>query len=371
MNRLSTILALSLMASPHAFADNLPRHGYIDTPPSRAFLCSSQGGGGNQMCGSVQYEPQSIEGLKGFPNAGPSDGHIASGGNPRFNNLDEQSSSRWKKVDIISGKKNFSWTLTAPHRTTSWRYFITQQNWNPNKPLERSDFDLTPFCEQFDDGKMPSNKVNITCDIPKRTGYQVILGVWDIADTGNAFYQVIDANFIGNSGGNGGNEQMDDAFISDIRINKQQTDNGNLMSYHLQVDSDNQPSSKPTYQWLLPKNAKDIDNMENKSSFSIEKENEVQTEKARVRVTAGKEYRVLAVDINVPGINTVGYYDYIFPDNMKYYTAGTLVYQPADKHIYQCKPFPFSGFCVQWSPHANQYEPGVGFAWQEAWILVE
>ncbi|MFV9997313.1 MAG: lytic polysaccharide monooxygenase [Arsenophonus endosymbiont of Dermacentor nuttalli] len=37
-------------------------------------------------------------------------------------------------------------------------------------------------------------KYPIDCNVPYRTGYQVILGVWTIYDTGNAFYQVIDAN---------------------------------------------------------------------------------------------------------------------------------------------------------------------------------
>jgi len=43
-------------------------------------------------------------------------------------------------------------------------------------------------------GGMPSFEVSIDCNVPYRTGYQVILGVWTIYDTGNAFYQVIDAN---------------------------------------------------------------------------------------------------------------------------------------------------------------------------------
>lgn len=63
-------------------------------------------------------------------------------------------------------------------------------------------------------------------------------------------------------------------------------------------------------------------------------------------------------------------YDYVFPEGIHNYIAGTKVLQPKDNNIYECKPFPYSGFCIQWSPTANQYEPGVGFAWQEAWLLV-
>lgn len=72
--------------------------------------------------------------------------------------------------------------------------FITKPDWQQNKPLTRADFDLKPFCEQYDNGNIPINRVKIDCNIPERTGYQVILGVWTIADTSNAFYQVIDAN---------------------------------------------------------------------------------------------------------------------------------------------------------------------------------
>jgi hypothetical protein len=36
-----------------------------------------------------------------------------------------------------------------------------------------------------------------TIKLPERSGYHVILGVWEVADTGRAFYQVIDVNFTG------------------------------------------------------------------------------------------------------------------------------------------------------------------------------
>lgn len=176
------------------------KHGYIDVPPSRAVLCKTTIPNSNNIkfnknCGPVQYEPQSVEGLKGFPEGGPEDGKIASGGNETFSALNEQNADRWHKVAMKSGENTFKWTLTAKHSTTSWRFFITKQNWEVNKPLTRNSFDLTPFCQQNDNGKIPTETVEINCNIPERSGYQVILGVWDIADTGNAFYQVIDAEF--------------------------------------------------------------------------------------------------------------------------------------------------------------------------------
>ena len=63
-----------------------------------------------------------------------------------------------------------------------------------------------------------------------------------------------------------------------------------------------------------------------------------------------------------------GDYQFSFPEGLKSYTAGTRVLQPKNGKIYQCKPFPYSGWCSQWSSTATQYEPGIGSHWQEAWI---
>ena len=68
--------------------------------------------------------------------------------------------------------------------------------------------------------------------------------------------------------------------------------------------------------------------------------------------------------------STAGQYDYTFPAGLKSYKAGTKVLQPKDNGIYQCKPAPLSGYCIQWTDVSNAYEPGVGFAWQSAWTKV-
>lgn len=62
-------------------------------------------------------------------------------------------------------------------------------------------------------------------------------------------------------------------------------------------------------------------------------------------------------------------YDFVFPDGLKNYVAGTRVLS-SDGNIYQCREFPNSGYCVQWSAGSNQYESGVGSDWQLAWILL-
>lgn len=59
-------------------------------------------------------------------------------------------------------------------------------------------------------------------------------------------------------------------------------------------------------------------------------------------------------------------YDAVYPQDIDTYTAGTTVLQPADGKVYECLPFPASGWCKQ-SPH--HYGPGTGSDWQDAWKL--
>lgn len=58
--------------------------------------------------------------------------------------------------------------------------------------------------------------------------------------------------------------------------------------------------------------------------------------------------------------------EHAYPQGSKLYVAGTTVSNVGKK--FECQPFPASGYCSQYSPSANQYEPGVGTFWQMAWI---
>ena len=168
-------------------------HGY--TTLSRNFLCQQ---GKNTACGNIVYEPQSLEAPKGFPaaTASPPDGKLASAGIDRFATLDEQSAERWTQTHVQAGPWTVTWLFTANHRTTGYEYYLTRQGndeegWNPNAPLTRAQFDLTPFCTVPRGGvQPPASGDTQTCHLPPRTGYQVLLGEWRIDDTEAAFYNV-------------------------------------------------------------------------------------------------------------------------------------------------------------------------------------
>ena len=176
-----------------ALAAPVSAHGYLDGPKSRALLCKE---GANLNCGSIVYEPQSLEYLKGFPQSGPADGKIASANGQFGGLLDQQTSTRWAKTDITSGPLLMDWTYTAPHSTQGWSYYMTKPGWDQNAPLTRSGLEKIATVDH--DGSKAFTNPDHVINIPSnRNGYHVILAVWDIADTVNAFYNVIDVNVNG------------------------------------------------------------------------------------------------------------------------------------------------------------------------------
>ncbi|GAA1959100.1 lytic polysaccharide monooxygenase [Agromyces allii] len=184
----ATALATLGVAAP-AFA-----HGWIGGSASE--LVARQVMPGNTGLGAVTYEPQSLEAPGGFPETGPADGKIASAGIAQFSELDAQTSTRWVKNEITPGPHRFGWTYTAPHNTDQWRYYITKNGWNPNEPLKRSSFELLQVVAH-DHSAANRNPVH-TITIPSdHSGYHVILAVWEVWDTPNAFYNVVDVNISG------------------------------------------------------------------------------------------------------------------------------------------------------------------------------
>lgn len=206
-------------------------HGHIFSPGSRAFFAFQAGeldvGALNQR-EAGKFFPHTSAGLSDpfapddvkneLP---PPDGKIASANQSTGQMLDKPG-RHWKKYDVRGGDTiDILWTFTANHITRRWNYFITKDDWNPDMPLSRDQFEtepfytvqinLTPFWSNTDAMKPPS-PTNHTVALPMRNGYHVLLGVWEVADTGNAFYQVVDLNFI---------EQQTDAVFPSTPTNLQ------------------------------------------------------------------------------------------------------------------------------------------------------
>lgn len=466
------MIKLTLVASCAALlaSGSVWAHGYITMPEARGFLCKQ---GGNSNCGAIQWEPQSLEAPSGFPSGGPADGSIAAAGLVQFNELNEQTSSRWTKRAMQAGANNFSWQFTANHATRNWRYYITKADWNPNVKLSRASFDLTPFCVVSGGNRQPPMQVTHSCNVPQRSGYQVILGVWEVADTTNSFYNVVDVMFkegtsapqwtqrgviypsvdlaVGDSvatrvfdaagekpelqtvlriGSASEGLRNNWSYQLATRINAeqpllhagQQGANGTITPVYgqntiyarttsaltrveVQINKDQLPQADFSVSNLG--SAYVIRNGQLVIDFSVSANTEMDVSayvydqggvakgfdtaplnnnsaplsialnqpkagahqlvvKAVVKDGGAVLQKAFNLSVTEEGSNTA--YDYVFPASLSSYKAGTRVLQSKDGKVYTCKPFPYSGWCTQWSATATNYEPGVGANWQDAWI---
>ncbi|KAF7336454.1 Lytic polysaccharide monooxygenase [Mycena sanguinolenta] len=164
----SLVLATLHMAAPAS------AHGYVSQPPSRQALCRDVPVPG---CGDVRWEPQSVEAPKGS--------FECNGNGARFPQLNDN--ALWKDYFTTvrpDGPLHFTWTLTAPHRTSTWEYFVLTDG----DPIQITEFD--------DHGAIPPTTVTHPVDLRGYSGRQTILARWNIADTINAFYACVDLDIV-------------------------------------------------------------------------------------------------------------------------------------------------------------------------------
>ena len=466
-------------------------HGYVNSPESRAFMCSSDGKYKNTDCGDIMYEPQSLEAPDGFTQTAAADGHMGSVNVSSALSLDEQTATRWAKNTMKAGDNTFTWYFKAGHPAAGYKYFITKPGWNPNQKLDRASFEKTPFCDVAGSSlpePQSETAVSMHCNVPERTGYQVIRAEWDVSNTSNSFFNLIDVNF--DNSGSVDEEKPGDETPADVwqksvgTISANTTLNvGDEVKLRVFSATDERQDMVTTLkiektsdglQNVWPKLLADKVNAEQENLRAGQKDangninpvfdsnpvyakdgsglERVETQIIRdtadipavaVKVTGvNASYEIHDGKVTIPftvettgtlNVNAWGYdqdnvskgytnaivdnaskamsldlknvvagqhqlvvvgkakdgssaqqtigfmltskdapatdakYDYVFPENLKTYTEGTVVLQPKDGHTYKCKPFPYSGYCAQFSSNANHYEPGVGSHWQDAW----
>ncbi len=172
-------------------------HGYTDLPVSRAEALPERRGHQLRRHPVGAAERRGPEGL---PSAGPADGKLCSAGNASFAPLDAPrtpSGGAWPTTRVTGGQDyTFRWQFTAMHATTDFKYYVTKPGWNQNHNLSRSDLNLTPFLTVPYNGQRPPQTLSHSGRLPTGlSGHHVILAVWTVHDTGNAFYACSDVTF--------------------------------------------------------------------------------------------------------------------------------------------------------------------------------
>jgi chitin-binding protein len=459
-------------------------HGYISEPASRDYQCVLQR---NTGCGEVIYNAPSVgETHKGFPERGAVDGKIASAGHASYLAMDVQTATRWVRHELTDRALQIQWQYTSAHRSTKWQYFISKQGWNPNAPLTRETFELTPFCEVQGNGEVPIDgaagsggpgKLKHECQIPAdRTGHHVVLGMWTVADTDMAFHKIIDVDIKADAGPgepvdgwsavggisatqvlkagdkvklraftgsaesaehsvelaiSAGLEQpLDWAHALALKVNESSElvragirgeDNaiepipGRLsqlfakpesgvtnfqMHYELVGDPDafmHFHATEPAYELVKGRTDVGFSVMTNRTlavDATLFNADNQQVGQTRQTINAGTVPLNVSIR-SVPGAHTITLigtsedgrtvlqavkqvemtgeaggsdYEYVYPAGRGSYVAGTTVLNAELDKVFECKPFPFSGWCNIDAPH---YVPGTGSDWSDAWIAVD
>lgn len=275
-----TLTFLLIGCSTLFHATNVDAHGYVQSPISRSYqgLLDKESLGWSSAYskyGNAIREPQSLEAPKGFPEKGPTDGRLASANGVLGDDiLDQPGANRWKKQSIKTGPNDFTWFYTASHSTAKWHYYMTKPGWNPEKKLNRDSLEL--IGEVSHNGAQASTNKTHTISIPgNRSGYHVIYAVWDVADTSNAFYQVIDVDVNGNGESSDSSSTTDNSNSSDSSSTADNsnssdssctTDNGS--NPDVSLDNTNNKPSVPTELHSMKTTANSVDLMWSNSNHS-------------------------------------------------------------------------------------------------------
>lgn len=121
-----------------------------------------------------------------------------------FPQMAEQSEGRWHKVDMYGGENELTWQISANHKTSYIKYYITKADWDPNQPLTFDSFEYIGTFNNFEGNfweaptlPLQNNRLTHNIQLPTdRSGYHVIFSEWKVADTGNSFFKVKDINLI-------------------------------------------------------------------------------------------------------------------------------------------------------------------------------
>ncbi|AZE62689.1 MULTISPECIES: lytic polysaccharide monooxygenase auxiliary activity family 9 protein [Pseudomonas fluorescens group] len=200
------------------------KHGRVIFPPARSAIAINEG-----LIG--EWHADEMEGGKNFPSetAGqfpspyetdvasdvpPADDYILSGGKTdarecvNFTNQEmNQKLGRqftWPLLDVNAGQTfQVKWEYAEPHMTRGYSWFITKDSWDPEKRISRAQLEPEPFFKDFytqgpywDHSDTLKAKTEHEVTLPTgKLGHHVIVLLWIIPNTGNAFYQAFDVRF--------------------------------------------------------------------------------------------------------------------------------------------------------------------------------
>ena len=172
-------------------------HGTTLSPASRNYICRYLDRDSKPCANAWAANPQALYDWMGILISDANgrhrklidDGELCSASDPKFGMFDE--TGAWPATGIAPGRQTFKWVLNAPHATKYYRFYITEEGYDPAQPVRWDDLQLI-----HDSGRRGLSKVErFAVDVPARTGRHVVYSIWQRSDSPEAFYACSDVVF--------------------------------------------------------------------------------------------------------------------------------------------------------------------------------
>jgi chitin-binding protein len=278
----STILSLSIAFYLLAQTSLASAHGAPEYPISRQYNCyKHQGQALSECVAAIAFGgAQAIYDWNGVNQAAAAgnhravvpDGKLCAGGQEKFKGFD-LARSDWDATPWspnASGRYEFRYYATAPHRTLSWQFYLTRNGWNPaTAPLKWSDLDLVAEVSGSQVVTTADSRYVMQLNLPVRTGRHLLYAVWQRSDSTEAFYSCSDVTFGGTTGvppTPTGFQQLGQIAASDLPIGTTvkfrvfDRNGADVEAHNLTIQNGDQPASE----WLS-----DLATMVNQASRSV------------------------------------------------------------------------------------------------------
>jgi len=282
-----TVLLIGANLGLFVGASPVSAHGAPEYPISRQYQCYKNQGRALPACvAAIAFGgAQAIYDWNGVNQAGAAGNHravvpngkLCAGGQEKFKGFDlarsDWSTTPWSPN--ASGRYEFRYHVTAPHRTLSWQFYLTRNGWNPaSGPLKWSDLDLVAEVPGAQVITTANSRYVIQLNLPARQGRHLLYAVWQRSDSGEAFYSCSDVTFGRTTGRTAGDlaamptefqhlgqiEASDLPIGATVKFRVFDRNGAEMETYNLTIQRGDQPASE----WLS-----DLANLVNQGSRSV------------------------------------------------------------------------------------------------------
>ncbi|MFJ9114173.1 lytic polysaccharide monooxygenase [Streptomyces sp. NPDC102394] len=180
-------------------------HGAPTDPVSRAYACSPDGGTNakSAACRAAVaangapftfWDNLRVPDVNGRDRQTIPDGKLCSGGLPDYKGLD-LARADWPATRLEPGATlRMTYASTIPH-TGTFKLYLTEQGYDPTKPLTWSELPERPFAT-VKDPALTSGAYRITAKLPSdRRGRQMLYTIWQNSSTSDTYYSCSDVVF--------------------------------------------------------------------------------------------------------------------------------------------------------------------------------